>query len=378
MSSSKTILILAGGSGGHVIPALSLGRALKNRGYTVHYAADQISTNLFFSKNEFPCTDISSKPLSSLKTVLPFFLGLTKGSIDSYRLIQSLSCSVVIGFGSYHTVSGLLGALLCRVPVILHEANVIPGRVTRLFSKQATAVGCFFQQACDRFIGSNTSLVDIPLRQEIMNAASLDRRTAHRRYGLNPDFPTILVLGGSQGARSMNQLIPDLSSAFLKMLRQQSSDPGHTVLQVLHLAGNEREVERVKKLYESSDPSIRVEIRAYEPEMQMAYRAADIVIGRSGASTIAELFYLNIPSLLIPYPFAKDNHQLENAKAYQALWRDGVCYIEEKELNVSAVEYKENVERAARMLFNVYRSTKSTLFLPTREPFVDLVERIIG
>ncbi len=367
------VLIAAGGSGGHVIPAQVVAKELRQRGYYVHFAAADLALNRFFGKHEFEYTDICSLPfsLTSPWKLMSFMKNLAKGLKDGYQLLKALDPEVVIGFGSYHTVSILAASWIKKVPIILHEANAYPGDVIQLFAKCAEFVGCYFPEAAKLLSSSVTKSVDIPIRQEIVASLQMDKKVALDRYGFAPGFPSFLVVGGSQGAKGMNRIVPDALIHVSHIMQKEDSQKPR--IQVLHISGNQEEAVRLKEYYRMHKELIIATVIPYESHMEYAYKACDVAIARSGASTVAELSFLNIPTIFIPYPHAKRDHQLLNARASLDMKE---CFGEV--ISEDTCSIKGSSRRIAEILFALFQQRRASMkSLIQRVSFIDEVENFI-
>lgn len=299
---ASRVLITAGGTGGHLFPAQALANQLRARGdIDICFAGKGLSHSPYFDRNSFFFRDIASSavisrnPFSIVKGCMAIGLGL----MQSMQLLKQYHPSVVVGFGSYHTVPVLLSALGQGIPVILHEANSMPGRVNRWLSPYAKEVAIQFPAAARHFT-CNTTEVALPLRKGYCKE-EVNRYEALAYYGFSPDLPTLLVVGGSQGAQALNKAIEE-SIPSLKQLH----------LQVIHLTGREEIAEQLRIRYHAN--GIKSCVKSFEMHMEMAWRVADAFIGRAGAGTIAEAIAFEVPGILIPYPHATDHHQETNAE----------------------------------------------------------------
>lgn len=304
----KKLLLSAGGTGGHLFPAQSLARELKDR-YTLLFVAGKLSSSPYFDKSAYAYRDISVAPLN-LKALPRFIKETVKGTKESLQIIKEFSPDLIVGFGSYYIFPLLLAATLKRVPFILHEQNSMPGKVIRLFSRFAKKTAITFPEAANRLKG-DIELVTFPVRFAKNESV---KEEAYRYFGLNKEKKTLLVFGGSQGAKTINQL----------MIEQLAHLPEN--IQILHFTGDGRMGELLSETYHSAHREAVV--KPFEPRMDLALSVADVVIGRSGASTVAELIEWEIPSILIPFPFASDNHQEINAKHFCEVARGGRFYLE--------------------------------------------------
>ena len=288
------VLIAAGGTGGHLIPAQQLASLLQqNYASDVLFAGHKLKCSPYFDRSRFAFLDVPSAPLSNPFHFCKQFL---RGFIAALALLHKEKPILVIGFGSYHTAPLLLAAALLRKKIVLYEANRIMGKVNRLIAPFAEAIAIQFPMQEQRSIVQIASFPWIcpekPIKQEAL-----------KFYGLQESLPTVLIFGGSQGAAFFNQIMPDALQ--------------DNQFQVIHLAGNETAAKEVEKRYRAH--SIVATVKGFEANMQWAYAAADVAICRSGAGAISELIRYEVPALLIPYPQSRDQHQMENAKYLQSL-----------------------------------------------------------
>lgn len=285
----------AGGTGGHLFPALALAEELE--GYEILFVASGLSQSRFFN-HAYPFEEIASatfslsKPLSILKGIPPILKGVKK----SWEIIHSFEPDAVVGFGSYHTLPLLLAATLSKIPLILHEQNAIPGKVNRLFSPFAHTTAITFPLQ----MRGKLRPVSFPLRK----CPQID---PWNYFGLEKGRTTLLVFGGSQGAVRLNALFVE-ALPYLKNY------------QVLHFTGKEEP--GIKARYE--ELAIAHVVRIFEPHVPLAMTIADLAITRAGAATLAELTANQLPAILIPFPHASENHQEKNASYFLG----GECYLE--------------------------------------------------
>lgn len=294
------ILVAAGGSGGHLLPAQAFARQVMNNHPSVHvlFAGSGLVKSHCFDRQQFPFVEITSGTLFHKN---PWKMGkslllLLKGIWQSLRLVAEEKPAVVVGFGSFHCFPLLCAASILRTPIVLFEANTEPGRVIRLFAKHALCTAIAFEGAKERLKGK-TADVFLPIRGlEI----KLSKKEAREQLKLDPNLPTLLIFGGSQGARGLNEQVP----ALLKSLVEKK-----VAFQLIHLTGRlENEVERL-----CHELGILAYIKPFEEAMNTVWSATTVAICRAGAATMTELIEFEIPALLVPYPHAADNHQLKNA-----------------------------------------------------------------
>lgn len=329
------IVLAVGGTGGHIFPALALGEELSAKyGCDVHFAGGRLKDNPYLkgeacSLHEVSCGKLSKNPFELFKQ----FYYLIKGVKESVVLLRKLQPEVVIGFGSYYSLPLLIGSKLLGKKVFLHEGNSVPGRVNRLFSPYAERVWVQFPSAKERLKGS-AALGNLPLRKNLRRGVVAPAE-ARKAFQLDPQLITILVIGGSQGAKNLNALF---SESVLFHLRELLPP-----FQVIHSAGSHAETERLMERYVSAQ--IPAYVRPFIKNMHEAWSAADLCVTRAGAGTIVEQFEFEVPGILIPYPHATDNHQELNAD-----------YLESTGLAKKALESSLTPQILSRMIQELYIS----------------------
>ena len=305
---SKTVFVVGGGTGGHLFPAMSLADELLTRGHTVQLITDTRCTKYIKSTN-YP---VSILNLGSMRSgVVAKALMACKLAIATAKCIALFirhKPSVVVAFGGYPTFPSLVAAKLMAIPIMLHEQNCFLGKVNKLFFDSATKVALNFADTANlpKTTSDKILISGNPVRADIRAI------TPKRDFSFEPF--TILVIGGSQGAKIFSEIIPEAIILMKKakpelQLRivQQASKDANTYLQ---------------KVYENL--SINFELCEFFHDMPQRYISSHIVICRAGASTIAELVHLGQPAILIPFPFAAEDHQNFNAKVLEkksAGWR---------------------------------------------------------
>lgn len=230
-----------------------------------------------------------------------FVLRFAVGLLRSLWAMNRLRPDAVFGLGGYSSLAPVIGAFILRVPVIILEQNVIPGRANRLLSRFADLVLCHWPSASTVSYFRNSQrlrFTGTPLRKELFGC---ERKEAARLFGLSPDKTTVLVLGGSQGARAINTAV----TGCLPELVRRYPD-----IQFIHCTGRDDYL-RVRQSYEALGAKARVYDFLYE--MGAAYSMAELAISRAGATMLAELTARGVPAILVPYPYSTDGHQYTNA-----------------------------------------------------------------
>lgn len=298
----KKLLITVGGTGGHVFPAITLAKQMIKAipGLQILFVGGGLSRNRYFERETFSYKDIPCGTLPLRKPITAFrnIFRIGKGVLTSRQIIKEFSPQLVVGFGSYHTLPMLLAAKTLGIPIVLHEANRIPGKVNRLMSPYAKLTGVHFPDTAKHLRG-HIKEIPIPLREGYRNG-TISKAKARAHFNLEPDRMTILSFGGSQGAHAVNFLVADALSGI-----------SSSKIQVLHFTGDPETTRKIRDKY--ADNGIPSCVKDFETRMDLAWQASDCVISRSGASTMSEELEFEVPGILIPYPFATENHQEFNA-----------------------------------------------------------------
>lgn len=302
-STKHKVLIAAGGTGGHLFPAQALAQELlkKKEQIEILFVGGGLGTNRCFRKEEFSFTEIfAATPYLKNGAFLRSLWTIFKGVVQSFKIIAKFHPQVVIGFGSYHAFPLLVAAYFKKIPIILFEPNSAPGKVNRLFSRAAVWSAVQFAQAAKSLKGKIFE-VNMPLwEKEGMSGAGVEESRAY--FCLDASKLTFLVFGGSQGAASINRLFSEAVSLF--GARQKD-------FQVIHFTGKLASAEEVRRTY--ARLGISACVKEFEDRMHLAWRAASLVICRSGAATLSEQTAFGVPGILIPFPYAADDHQKKNA-----------------------------------------------------------------
>lgn len=314
----KKVVVSAGGTGGHVYPAMSVAKKLKEKGIEVHFAGGKLSSNPYFEKELFPFTDIACGALHKRGIrILKEGFNLCKGIAEGIKFLRSLKPDLIVGFGSYHTFPVLCAARIAGYPYILHEANVFPGKVIRAFSSKALFTGIHFPGAAS-WIKGKTKDVLLPPRTGYVHGIYSKEEACHC-LGLNPDLLTFLLFGGSQGAEILNKTL--IKS--LPMLNKEK-------IQFIHITGNHTVVDEVAVQYKQN--GFTAYVVPFENRMNLVWSAVDLAITRSGANTISESIEFEVPLIVVPYPHAADQHQDKNADFLVNQVGSGIKILQ-KELN---------------------------------------------
>jgi UDP-N-acetylglucosamine--N-acetylmuramyl-(pentapeptide) pyrophosphoryl-undecaprenol N-acetylglucosamine transferase len=301
MTTSPLILLAAGGTGGHLFPAEALGVELIRRGYRLRLATD--SRALRYS-GLFSRDTIDVVPSATVRGRTPWSLALTgatlaTGMAVSLNLMRRLKPAAVVGFGGYPTLPPLLAARLLGVPGIIHEANAVLGRANRFLSRRVTAIATSLPGVLDRDpqLSGKTTTVGTPMRPAILAAAAV------KFMSPEPTGPLrLLVVGGSQGARVMADIVPGAIERL---------EPSLWNRLVLTQQVREEDMPRVRAVYDRH--KINAELAPFFSDLPARLASSHLVVSRSGAGTVAELGAIGRPSILVPLPGAIDQDQFANA-----------------------------------------------------------------
>ena len=304
------VVLATGGTGGHVVPAEALAGELEARGLPFTLVTDSRGRQWQGALSRRPIHYIhSASPTGSLRKRLMAMFALALGLFDAWRALGRIGPSAVVGFGGYASVPTLIAARLRRLPAMLHEQNAVLGKANRLVLGGAARVATSFART--QYLAPDdrrACLVGNPVREPVR----LLRSSPYRAPGEGRVID-ILVFGGSQGAASFSQVIPEAILSLPSTLRAR--------VRLVQQCRPE-DIERVRATYTAA--GIVAELAPFFADLPARLAAAHLVIGRSGASTVAELAAIGRPSILIPYPYAADDHQSANARAFEAT---GACIV---------------------------------------------------
>jgi len=298
-------VVAGGGTGGHVTPALALAERIRERGDSVVLLGGErglekrLVPEAGFELVPLPARQVMGKGLLARLQAGP---ALAAACASAWRLLGKRQIEIVVSVGGYASVPAVVAASLRRIPIAVVEPNAIPGRANRLAARLAARIFVQFDEAARALAaaggGGRVRTAGIPLRSALIQAfaGGPARRTPSAPFRL-------LVFGGSQGAKQINDAMLEASAAFADL-----------PLEIFHQTG---EADRARVADAYAKAGLAAEVAAFEPDMPRRYRWADVALCRSGALTVAELCLAALPSLLVPYPHAADDHQRANARALE-------------------------------------------------------------
>jgi UDP-N-acetylglucosamine--N-acetylmuramyl-(pentapeptide) pyrophosphoryl-undecaprenol N-acetylglucosamine transferase len=301
-NSTPFVAIACGGTGGHLFPGIAVAEELKKRG---------CKTALLISPKEIDQqavkgarnAEIFTLPAVGLqnRNYVSFGWSFWKSLRAAREVFKKRRPHAVLAMGGFTSAPPVLAARKFGAKCFLHESNTVPGRANRFLTRFVDEVFVGFPETADRLKARKTTVTGTPVRPEFLRAGSADK--CRIALGLDPALPAILVVGGSQGASGLNGMI--LSALPLLASRKW---------QWLHLTGA-NDVEKVRAAYAAQ--KLRAVVKPFLAEMDLALPAATVAVSRAGASSLAEMAAVRLPSLLVPFPAAADNHQYFNALAFE-------------------------------------------------------------
>ena len=333
----KPICIMAGGTGGHIFPGLAVAEELIKRGETVHW----IGSKHGLEGRLVPEKGIQIHYLAvrglrgkhGLQRITgPIRLGISV--IQALILMLRLKPSVCVGFGGYPAGPGGIAAKITKVPVVIHEQNAVAGMTNKYLAKFASKVLTAFPDVLE-----GAECVGNPIRPEIDSVGRQRIADGHQPS----DTTRVLVIGGSQGAKSLNEQLPE-------KLKAVASQFGIEVTHQTGVSGKDQ----VDDQYQALD--LDATVVAFISRMDEAYREADIVVCRAGALTVSELASAAMPSVLIPFPYAVDDHQTKNGQQLQSA--GAAVVVQEKDLDIFVAKLSD-ILRAPENLTQMARAARS-------------------
>ena len=319
VSRSLKILIACGGTGGHLFPGIAVGEALRSRGHEVLLLISEkdvdAEASAKYAHLRFEKVQAVAKPATHSPRMLGFLWKTWRSIGRCRRILRDFGADAVLGMGGFTSLPPVYAGHKMGLKTFIHDSNARPGRANVLTSRFCTQVFLGMEPARTFFPHRETVTTGTPVRPEIIHLPS--REEAAAAFGLDPHKTTILITGGSQGARRLNEL----SAGAAALLPED--------IQVLHIAGA-RDLETVSQL---ADGRSHHKVLGFCDRMPLAYAIADLVISRAGASSLTEIAMCGHPSILVPYPYAADDHQTRNAEVFAAA--GAAKLIQERDLDAA-------------------------------------------
>ncbi|MDD5678421.1 MAG: UDP-N-acetylglucosamine--N-acetylmuramyl-(pentapeptide) pyrophosphoryl-undecaprenol N-acetylglucosamine transferase [Kiritimatiellae bacterium] len=395
--------IACGGTGGHIFPGLAVAEALRQRGHEVIlWLAGKPGEDLALAGWVGPVVTVYARGVSSHapRAIIATGFRLVRAIVQCRQSMRHYAPDVLLAMGSYASVGPVLAARWLNIPVVLHEANVIPGRAIRFLSRWAEAVAVGFEETRHHITHPRLVVTGMPVRgigrlktgagcqtpearpdqkdegqkmdgggqtvDEGSQSTIIYHKSEIRAWGaLAPSAFTLLVMGGSRGAHRLNEIV---SQAITRLHSEGNS------LQVIHLSGTADEAS-IRQVYQQA--GVPNAVFGFLHDMPRAYQMASLAICRSGASSCAELSLYGVPALLVPYPFAIHQHQAANADALAAAGAADIC--DEQILTVDwLVGYVAGLMRDNARLMNMRKAALRRVTNNPASALADLVEGVGG
>lgn len=342
-------VIACGGTGGHLFPGLAVGEVLVKRGWEVLIiiSEKEIDSLAIQGRNEFRFERVQSIGMPSLLSpaIFAFSVRLVRSIGHCRSLLGEFKPDLVLGMGGFTSTPPIVAARLAGIPAFVHESNAIPGKANRLTARFVNCVLLGVEDCAKHFPRRPTEVTGTPIRASLKR--KVDREEVLARLELKSDYQTILIMGGSQGARGVNQAVT----------RSLPHLAGKKV-QFVHLTGPGADKE-VRERYDAC--KMTGYVAPFYHTMEELYAIADFAVARSGAASLSELSYFGLGAVLIPYPYAAEDHQTFNAEIFS---RAGAAVLlKESEATGEALarillEFLEDSEKRNAM------AEKSKLLMP--------------
>ena len=337
-------VIAAGGTGGHLFPGLAVGEVLLARGHEVmllisEKEIDAVATQ---GRNEFRIERLAGIGMPKLfsPAIVGFAWRFWQGLRRCKALFREWNPAAVLGMGGFTSTAPILAGRSRKVPTFVHESNAIPGRANKLNARFVTRVLVGFEECRRHFPNAECEVTGTPIRSALLRP--IEKISALTRFGLAPGRTTLLVMGGSQGARGLNTAVCNA----IPKLKSHS-------WQAIHLAGAQDE-SATRSAYERE--GVPASVAAFHHKMEEAYGASDLAIARSGAASLTEISHFGLPAILIPYPFAADDHQTANAKIFAQAGAGVLVKESDANADTLAREIASFIENPARLATMSQRS----------------------
>jgi len=349
------VIISGGGTGGHIYPALAIAQEIRDRIPNVKIL--YVGTEKGMEKNivpkagfDFKTIDISGINRSSLLKASSSIAKLPRSFFQGWEVVKEFRPDVTIGTGGYVSFPVVLAATFLNGKTYIHEQNALPGLANRCLARRVDCVMLTFPEAKERLTAKKIKVTGLPVRKDILN---INSEQAYKDLGLKKGIFTLLVFGGSRGALSINRAMLNAMERF------QKED-----MQIIWLTGNDGYEEMQNSLKDKvnvSSMKCKLIMQPYMYNMNQALAVADLALCRAGASTVCELAVVGLPAILVPYPYAAENHQEMNARAL--LNKNAVTMIIDEFLDGDTLyhkvsELKSNTARLKEMAENIRREAR--------------------
>lgn len=366
-----TYFVTGGGTGGHIYPAVAVGFALQKEPDTkkVFYVGNPNNLEKKIAEDkvfDFLGVNISGMPRTISFDFVKWSLQLFAATLKSVGYILKYKPSLVFGTGGYVSSPMLFAAVLTGTPIVIHECDAIPGKVSKLLAPYAKAVSVAFESSKDGLKSDKIQVNGNPIREEFL---STDRYNARKKWNLK-DRLTIMVMGGSQGAKKLNSVIvQNLKRLFKKY-----------DIQIIHQTGLKNyddTVKELKKVYPNYTENSQYIMRPYFKKMYLPMLASDIAVSRAGSLSISEICVSGLASILVPYPYAAADHQRKNAKEMEEL--NAALYLDDKDCTPDALMEKlEELINDTQKMITLQNNAKKLVKKDATKNIVQQIKHVLS
>lgn len=366
----KVYFVTGGGTGGHIYPAVAVGFALQKEPDTkkVYYVGNPSNLEKKIAEDkvfDFLGVDITGMPRVAGFDFVKWSFKLACATLKSVFYIIKYRPNVIFGTGGYVSSPMLFAGILTRTPVVIHECDAIAGKVSKVIAPFAKSVSVAFETSKDGLNAKEIYVNGNPIREEFL---STDRFNARKEWGLK-DKLTIMVMGGSQGAKKINTvLVQNLKQLFKKY-----------DIQIIHQTGMKNyddTVKELKKVYPEYTENSRYILRPYFKKMYLPMLASDIAVSRAGSLSISEICVSGLASLLIPYPYAAADHQRKNAKEMAEL--NAALYLDDTDCTPeSFMEKLEEIINNTQKMIELQNNAKKLVKYDATDNIVNQIKEAL-
>ena len=365
----KVYFVTGGGTGGHIYPAVAVGFALQKEPDTkkVYYVGnpDNLENKIAQDKVfEFLGVNITGMPRTLSFDFIKWCFKLSFATLKSVGYILKYRPNLIFGTGGYVSAPMLFAGILTRTPIVIHECDAVAGKVTKLIAPIAQSVSAAFETSKEGIKSDKIYVNGNPIREEFL---STDRYRARQAWKLK-DRLTIMVMGGSQGAKKINSvLVQSLKKLFKKY-----------DIQIIHQTGlknYDETVRELKKVYPNYTENSQYIVRPYFKKMYLPMLASDIAVSRAGSLSISEICVSGLASILIPYPYAAADHQRKNAKEMEEM--NAALYLDDSQCTPEAfMEKLESLINDTQKMIELQNNAKKLVKYDATKNIVEQIKRV--
>ena len=326
----RTYFVTGGGTGGHIYPAISVAKTLRDddTNSKIYYVGNPNNLEAKIAKEEgfdFLPVDISSMPRKINFNFIKWGLKLDGAVIKALYYINKYKPNAVFGTGGYVSAPAVIASFLSGTPYMIHDSDAYPGIVSRYVSSGAKCVSVSFEEAKKYLKNDNIKVFGNPIKSEFLNVS---KEEAKKTFSFN-NQPVLLVMGGSQGAMNINHTVINCMKFFVEKLKI------NVILQT-GAKNYDSSIELLEKIYPEYKQNKGIIVEPYFSNMALPMKTADLIVARAGSLSLSEIAAVEAPSILIPFPYAAADHQRKNARCYEQIGAS--VYIDDFELNKDILE----------------------------------------